>query len=267
MRVAPFMISALVTTGLVVALNVQLPSGKSKTPRLGYFLSPQYGFWKNAEASNASFADHKKIQGIKSNVDVFFDERLVPHVYADNNADAYFTQGYLHAKFRLWQMEFQTYVAAGRLSEIVGEDRLATDKYFRRLGMVYGAENSMKATESDPATKEACDAYTAGVNAYITALQPENLPFEYKLLNYKPEPWTNLKTALFLKFMSWDLSGQGDDLTYTNAKTYFGYDDFMKLFPAVQDSLDPIVSRGTTFGAPNIALKVPQKMDSLYWYL
>ena len=172
---------------------------------------------------------NKKIQGIKSNVDVFFDERLVPHVYADNNADAYFTQGYLHAKFRLWQMEFQTYVAAGRLSEIVGEDRLATDKYFRRLGMVYGAENSMKATESDPATKEACDAYTAGVNAYITALQPENLPFEYKLLNYKPEPWTNLKTALFLKFMSWDLSGQGDDLTYTNAKAYFGYDDYMKL--------------------------------------
>jgi penicillin amidase len=265
MRVVPLIISALVTTGLVVALNVQLPSGKSKTPRLGYFLSPQYGFWKNAEASDYSFSDHKKIQGIKSNVDVFFDERLVPHVYADNNADAYFTQGYLHAKFRLWQMEFQTYIAAGRLSEIVGEDRLATDKYFRRLGMVYGAENSLKETQSDPATKEACDAYTAGVNAYITALQPENLPFEYKLLNYKPEPWTNLKTALFLKFMSWDLSGQGDDLTYTNAKSYFGYDDYMKLFPAIQDSLDPIVSRGTSFGAPNIALKVPQKMDSLYF--
>ena len=265
MRLLPFVSSAIVTISLVTVLNIQLPVGGSKTPKLGYFLSPQQGFWKNAEKVNADFDAHIFTNQLKGKVDVYMDDRLVPHIYAEHDEDAYFVQGYLHAQFRLWQMDFQTRVAAGRLSEIAGADKLSIDKFFRRLGMVYGAENSMKATESDPATKEACDAYTAGVNAYITALQPENLPFEYKLLNYKPETWTNLKTALFLKFMSWDLSGQGDDLTYTNAKTYFGYDDFMKLFPAVQDSLDPIVSRGTTFGAPNIALKVPQKMDSLYF--
>lgn len=265
MRIVPLLISAVITAGLVTALNVQLPSGKSKTPRLGYFLSPQYGFWQNAEPANTSFNEDIKMPGVRKQVDVYFDERLVPHIYAENNADAYFIQGYLHAKFRLWQMEFQTYVAGGRLSEIVGDERLGTDKYFRRLGMVYGAENSLKEIEANPETKEACDAYTAGVNTYIKSLAPEDLPFEYKLLDYKPEPWTNMKTALFLKFMSWDLSGQGDDLTYTNAKNYFGYDDFMKLFPLVQDTLDPIVPKGTAFEKPSVDVKAPATIDSAYF--
>ncbi len=52
--------------------------------------------------------------------------------------------------------------------------------------------------ESDPITKSETDAYTAGVNAYISSLTPNQIPLEYKLLNYKPEPWTNLKTSLFL---------------------------------------------------------------------
>jgi penicillin amidase len=55
--------------------------------------------------------------------------------------------------------------------------------------------------------------------------------------------------------MSWDLSGQGDDLVYTNAKNYFGYDDFMQLFPSTQDTLDPIVPRGTAFEKPSIDVK------------
>jgi penicillin amidase len=265
MRIVPFIISAVATTGLVIVLNMQLPSGTSKTPKLGFFLSPQYGFWQNAEPTDISYNDDIKISGVKNQVDVYFDERLVPHIYAQNNADAYYIQGFIHAKFRLWQMEFQTYVAGGRLSEIVGEERLATDKYFRRLGMVYGAENSLKEIEANPETKEACDSYTAGINAYIKSLKPNELPFEYKLLNYAPEPWTNLKTALFLKFMSWDLSGHGDDLTFTNARNAFGYDDYMKLFPNIQDTLDPIIPRGTVFESPSINIKQPANIDSAYF--
>lgn len=265
MRLVPFIIAATVTTALVFALNIQLPVGAGKTPRLGYFLSPQYGFWVNAEPVNADFNDDIKLPFIKKQVDAFIDDRLVPHIYAETDADAYFIQGYMHAKFRLWQMEFQTHVAAGRLSEIVGPDRLSIDRYFRRLGMVYGAEKTLKEMEANAEIKETCDAYTAGVNAYINSLQPENLPLEYKLLDYKPEPWTNLKSALFLKFMSWDLSGQGDDLVYTNAKTVFGYDDYLKLFPEKQDSLNPIVPRGTSFDSSSIEVKTPTNIDSLYF--
>jgi len=267
MRIIPFIFSAAITTGLIVALNTTLPVGSSKTPRLGYFLSPQQGFWQNAEGSNASFNQQLTIPGIKSTTDVYFDDRLVPHIYAKNDTDAYFIQGYLHAKFRLWQMEFQTHIAAGRLSEIIGDAGLKTDKYFRRLGMVYAAEQSLKATEENVETKTVADAYTAGVNAYIQSLKENELPLEYKLLDYKPEPWTNLKTALFLKFMSFDLTGQGDDdLWMTNTKNYLGYDTFKKLFPQRADSLDPIIPKGTAFEKPLIAAKAPSNVDTAYFY-
>ncbi len=266
MRILPFIVSGLCTAGLVVVLNTQLPAGGSKTPRLGYFLSPQLGFWQNAEPADASFDGELKLAGMRGKADVYMDERLVPHIYADNDADAYYVQGYLHAKFRLWQMEFQTRVAAGRLSEILGEERLPIDRMFRRLGMVYGAEQTMQQAEKNPELKTAVDAYAEGVNEYIKSLKPEQLPFEYKLLDYQPEEWTSMKTYLFLMFMSYDLTGRGSvtDLQMTNAKNYFGYDDFNALFPNVQDSLDPIIPRGTGFMDPSVTPKAPKTVDSLY---
>ncbi|MFN5986181.1 MAG: penicillin acylase family protein, partial [Chitinophagaceae bacterium] len=191
MRLLPFVASAIVTISLVTVLNIQLPVGGSKTPKLGYFLSPQQGFWKNAEKVNADFDAHIFTDQLKGKVDVYMDDRLVPHIYAEHDEDAYFVQGYLHAQFRLWQMDFQTRVAAGRLSEIAGADKLSIDKFFRRLGMVYGAEQTERMiNETNPVMKATVDAYTAGVNAYLNQLSPEDLPFEYKLMNYQPEAWT-----------------------------------------------------------------------------
>jgi penicillin amidase len=267
MRILPFLISGIITVVLVMALDRQLPVGASKTPRLGYFLSPQHGFWQNAEASNTDFNADIKLAGLKGKADVYIDDRLVPHVYAENDADAYYIQGYLHAKFRLWQMEFQTHVAAGRLSEIVGPERIGVDRFFRRLGMVYGAEQTMASAEKDPDVKAAIQSYSDGVNAYIQSLKPEQIPFEYKLLDYKPEEWTTMKTYLFMMYMSYDLAGRGasTDLQMTNAKNYFGYVDFDKLFPNVVDSLDPIIPKGTVFAKPAIVPKEPAGADSVYF--
>lgn len=266
MRILPCILSAVATMGVTTLLNMQLPAGESKTPRLGYFLSPQQGFWQNAEPADASFDGDVKVSGLKGKVDVYMDDRLVPHIYAENDLDAYYAQGYLHAKFRLWQMEFQTYVAAGRLSEIVGEGRVNTDRFFRRLGMVYGAEKTTKDMENHPELKALVESYAAGVNAYIKSLKPEQIPFEYKLLDYRPEEWTSFKTYLFLMFMSYDLTARGTttDLQMTNARNYFGYKDFEQLYPAVQDSLDPIIPRGTDFIKPSIIPKKPVGADSVY---
>ena len=266
MPIVKFSLSAIITIALIYILNIQIQVGKDKLPCLGLFLSPQKGFWANAESKNASFDGSVKLKGLQANGDVYFDERLVPHIYANNDADAYYIQGYLHAKFRLWQMEFQTHIAAGRLSEIRGKDSaaLAIDKFFRRLGMVYAAENCVQFMEKDAAMKKTLDAYTAGVNAYIDNMKQGEIPFEYKLMNYKPEHWTNLKTALFLKLMSFDLTGRDDDITYTNGKNSFGYDEFMKIFPNTQDSLDPIIPRGTTFEKPAINVSTPTLKDSIY---
>lgn len=270
MRVLPFLVSAALTSGLVLTLNTQLSIGTTKTPKLGYFLSPQQGFWKNAEKINTDFNATLIANDLKGKVDVYVDDRLVPHIYADNDADAYFVQGYLHAKFRLWQMDFQTRVAAGRLSEIAGADKLSIDRFFRRLGMVYGAEQTEEAINANnPIMKATVDSYTAGVNAYLKQLAPEDLPFEFKLMNYQPELWTPKKTYLFLMFMSYDLTGRsaGADLQLTNTRDYLGYDLFEKLYTNQQDSLDPIIPKGTSYLEASIHPIKPINADSIYLHI
>ncbi|HEV8079763.1 MAG TPA: penicillin acylase family protein [Chitinophagaceae bacterium] len=261
MRIIPFSISAIVSIGLIIIFNTNL----ILPAPLGKLLSPQHGIWQNAEKTNEDFTANLSFPQLAGKVNVYFDERLVPHVFAEQENDAYFVQGYLHARFRLWQMELQTLSAAGRASEVVGDVALNHDREFRRLGMVYAAENSLKEVEKDPIIKAECDAYTAGVNTYIENLTESQLPIEYKLIGYKPEKWSNLKTALFLKYMSWDLAAHEDDFEMTNAKSFFSREDFEKLYPAVQDSVDPIIPKGTVYPKAKIDIKVAPSVDSLYF--
>lgn len=261
MRIVPLLFFTLLTIALVVILNSRL----LLPAPLGSLLSPQQGIWQNADPYEMDYNGSFEFPNLKNKTTVYFDERLVPHVFAENDEDAGFVQGYLHARFRLWQMEFQTHAAAGRISELIGKAGLDFDRDKRRLGMVYAAENSLKEIESDPQTFAMVSSYTAGVNAYIQSLNERELPLEYKLLGYQPEKWTNLKSALFLKYMALDLAGYETDFESTNARSVFTKADFDKIYPIVMDSLDPIIPRGTVFDAPPKPLEVPGTADSLYY--
>ena len=261
MRILPFAISAVITAGLVFALNKQWGT----IPPMGKFLSPQHGFWQNAEPADKSFDGDLTLDGLKGKASVYFDDRLVPHVFAENDEDLYFIQGYLHAKFRLFQIDLQTKAAAGRASEIAGEKAIQYDREQRRLGMVYAAENTIKEMEQNPVSKAMYTAYTNGVNAWISSLREADLPIEYKLLNIKPEKWSNFRTALLLKMMAKMLSsGTESDLANTNAQSIFLPDELKKLYPQVPDSLIPIVPKGTAFDKPGIVPVPPATADSLY---
>jgi penicillin amidase len=263
MRIIPFAVSLVLTLALIFALNNKWGS----IPPLGKFLSPQQGFWQNAEPTDANLNEQLVCKELKGRVKVYMDDRLVPHVFAQNDDDVYFIQGYLHAKYRLWQMEFQTIAAAGRVSEFLGDDPrfIRYDREQRRLGMGYAAENALKAINADPKSKKFFDAYTKGVNAYINSLNASQLPVEYKLLDYKPEPWSNLKIALFLKMMSKDLAGYDRDLEFTNEKSVFSLREMKLLYPDIPDSSLPIIPKGTAFAAPGVVPVKPATADSLYF--
>ena len=200
---------------LLVALAVTylFQNSLGTVPPLGKLLSPFHGFWQNSEAKSTMETSEEdlRIDGLQDQVQVFYDEMGIPHVFAKNDHDLYMAQGYLTAKDRLWQMEFQTYFAGGRISELVGDKGIESDKFQRRMGSVYGAEQSLKGMEEDPSSKTALNAYSDGVNAYINSLSDRELPLEYKLLNYRPEAWTAMKSALFLKNMSFVLASGTDD--------------------------------------------------------
>jgi penicillin amidase len=142
-------------------------------------------------------------------------------------------------------MEFQTHAAAGRLCEIVGEKALPLDRYQRRMGTVYAAENSLKAMMADSASRAVLLAYTAGINAYIGQLSPRQYPLEYKLLDYAPEPWTPLKVALLSKQMTQTLAGSSDDLQMTHILNQYGPEVVRNLFPNYPFRESPIIPSQT----------------------
>ncbi len=240
MKYTKLLLSFLLTIGLFFVLNTKLGS----VPPLGKFLNPQSGIWQNE--TDEAISGEISISGLKDKVTVHYDTQLIPHVFAQNESDLYKAQGYLTAKHRLWQLEFQTFAAAGRLSEIIGEGALNYDRTERRRGMGYGADQAIAYMEKhDTETLRFIQDYADGVNAYIDQLSPENYPVEYKLLDYTPEKWTLKKTALLLMYMTKMLAGGDEDLEYTNALRLFGKENFDLLFPDFFDITDPVIPKET----------------------
>lgn len=250
MRMVNFLSAVIISIAWIWFLNAP----KGILPALGKVLDPYSGFWGNAEpVKNAAHQFHFPDE-VSKRVKVSFDERLVPHVVADNNHDLYKTQGYLHAYYRLWQMDMQTRAAAGRISQVIGEKAFDYDRRQRRKGMVWAAENSLKTMEANPVTKEMLDAYTEGVNLFIRHLQYKDYPLEYKLMDFEPEAWTNLKCALLLKYMADDLTGSVDDIAMTYLRDAMPANELDDLFPDKIKMSQPVIPTGTAFAAPSLRI-------------
>jgi penicillin amidase len=144
-----------------------------------------------------------RLSGLSARVDVQRDRYGIPHIYAQSLEDAVFGLGFVHAQDRLWQMEMNRRTAAGRLAEILGPAALETDRFLRTLGVRRTADVNLK--QIDPETRKLLDAYAAGVNAFL-ATDPV-LPVEFLLTGARPEPWTPLDSAAWIKMMAWDLGG------------------------------------------------------------
>src|SRR5690606_4327215 len=178
-------------------------------------------------------------------VTILIDDQGVPHIFAQNDHDLYFAQGYITAKDRLWQLDFQTRYAAGRLSEVVGKKAVELDRYQRRIGMTYGAENMITEATKDTQSKAILEAYAAGINAYINQLEPADYPIEFKILDYEPELWNPLNSALLLKLMSATLARGTNELALSNILDQYEEEVINDLFPNYPLVEDPIIPQGT----------------------
>src|SRR5205807_3987119 len=124
------------------------------------------------------------IRGLHSEVTVRRDERGIPYIEAMNDDDLYFGQGYVTATDRMFQMDILRRNVRGELAEILGANALAEDKRHRTLGFAKVVDES--AQHLPPNLNQAMSAYAQGVNAYIDSLNDQNLPPEFRILQYKP---------------------------------------------------------------------------------
>ncbi|MGD8979050.1 MAG: penicillin acylase family protein [candidate division WOR-3 bacterium] len=232
---------AVILLLLSVLFFYLLNSRHGMVPPLGKFMNPFAGFWTNNTARDAvpRFAGMKSL---RDSVVVVWDDRRVPHIFAQNAYDLCFTQGYVTARDRLWQMEFQVAVIAGQLAEIVGDEFLEYDVFFRRCGIIHAAENALREILADPETRIILEAYTDGVNAYISEIGDRDLPLEYKIFDYRPKPWTFLKSALTAEFMAWNLTAFDiPELLLTRSRMVFGEDAVDEMYPIMPPYNDPVI--------------------------
>lgn len=256
MKIIKFLFSFAISLSLIIALNTKI----GQIPPLGKFLDPVNGFWHNARQAYEPLPEILALEGLHHPVNIYFDEEMVPHLFASDNNDLFFAQAYVTAQDRLWQMEFQTHAASGRIAEIVGEQALDYDRNQRRIGLVLGAKNTLSEMEKDDEIASYLESYANGINTYINQLDYKNLPIEYKLLDYKPETWSPLKTALLLSYMGNSLSGSDKDFENTVLVKLLGEERFNILFPEYFEAIDPVISNDRKW---EMEVKIPKKPEMI----
>ncbi len=195
-----------------------------------------------------------RLPALQTEVKVHRDEYGVPHIFADNEHDLFFANGYVQAQDRLWEIMFFRAIATGRLSEMFGNIgipgttimgmKLSTyeiDKRMRIMGMRHiGEAGEALLAESQPELLAQMQAFCDGVNAYLESHRDE-LPIEFQVLYYQPDPLTPADIVALSRFYGSNLSANmGEELArYALARKY-GHDMAWKLMPLHQ-SLGPTV--------------------------
>jgi penicillin amidase len=141
-----------------------------------------------ARQSLATIDGELRVPGLKQAVQVLRDRQGIPHIYAQNDGDLFFAQGYVMAQDRLWQLEMWRRWREGRLAEVFGPKAFDYDRR-TRLMMFRGPWDNAEWKSYHPDAERLFTAWADGLNAYVAA-NAERLPVEFRLTGIRPTPWT-----------------------------------------------------------------------------
>ncbi|MBW1847613.1 MAG: penicillin acylase family protein [Deltaproteobacteria bacterium] len=173
-----------------------------------------------------------EVQGLQKKVEVRTDKHGIPHIYAENDADLFFAQGYITARERMFQMDVSRLAGRGELSTLFGEVTIGKDRFLKTVGFYRKAKSAYKTLPGE--TRDIIEAYTRGVNAYIKTANP--LPREYFFLKTSPEPWEPEDSVVIGLIMSYSLTrSKKVDLVLYQIGKAAGLDKLEKIIPSYPD--------------------------------
>jgi penicillin amidase len=161
--------------------------------------------WKRAAASRVPRTSGSLKAHVTRAVEIERDRVGIPHIFAESDEDLFVGFGYAMAQDRLFQLDWLRRKGGGRLSEILGNDGISNDVLARTVGL-----NRIARAEWDrlpDATRRLLAAFSAGINAVIEE-SGDNLPIEFALLDYRPEPWQPVDCLLIENEFRWYLTGR-----------------------------------------------------------
>lgn len=181
-----------------------------------------------------------RIDGLQQPVDVHWDPYRIPHIYAQNEDDLYFSIGYIHAQERLWQMTLSQIAAEGRFAEFLGEDLLPFDIYQRTIG-IWNIAGEIE-NESNPHLLRLLQKYADGINQYVSR-HSNFLPIEFSLLGVQPIEWTPRHSIAIARLMAWDQNMHWwSELTYAYLAEKIEPSQFQQLIPVYSDEFPTTIA-------------------------
>jgi penicillin amidase len=231
----------------LVVLVALITVGARRTgplPALGAFLEPAHGVWSLARVAEHARSAEARVAGLAGEVNVVYDDRAVPHLFAANELDVYRGLGYVVARDRLFQLYLQTMAASGRLTELAGARALPLDREMRHLGLPRAAERKLAAMPDTSGSLRAARAYAEGVNAYIDRMPAAELPLEFRLLGITPPRWSPIDTYHLLNRMGYILASISREEDRAAVASRVGTAAAAALFPDAEPIQEPIQPNG-----------------------
>jgi len=185
------------------------------------------------------------VNGITNEVKIYRDKHAIPFIIADEELDAAFALGYVHAQERLFQMDISRRAGQGRLSEIFGNSTIPFDKMFRTIGISKLVEEFFP--KLNPLSIKYLHAYSEGVNSYIKEANG-NYTFEFDVLGYEPELWKPEHSLIIAKLMAWELNiSWWTDIAFSNLVQKLGEDKVKQILPNFDENAPTIIPKNLKF--------------------
>ncbi len=187
----------------------------------------------------------RSVAGARAPIRIETDSHGVPAIHAASPDDAFFGLGWAHARDRLWQMELQRRIGAGRLAEVLGGKLVASDRFLRTIGFRRAAESELAALS--PGARTTVASYRAGVNAFLA--RGSGFPIEFRILRVSPAPFDDVDCLVWAKLMAWDLAGNAAaEIRRARLESAIGPQRAGELFPPAP--AEPTILRDSEWRMP-----------------
>jgi penicillin amidase len=198
--------------------------------------------WRWIDHPLPQYAGEKTLPGLKANVDIYTDPYGVPHVFAKNEDDLFFTAGYIAASERLFQLSTVALSVRGELASALGDDLLGSDIYLRTWRIHATAKKMINAMAPD--NRRIFEFFCKGINSRIDEVKNDP-PIEFKILGIDPPYWDPSIVAGYARMMAHEMQGAWEpEIVYGAVASYFGEEKLAELIPGYSANL-PIIAGDT----------------------
>jgi penicillin G amidase len=245
-------VAALAASALLLGV---LGFGYGTIPPLGPALDPGRGAWTSAAGGEPTRSETLSLAGLQQPVTVSFTSHGVASISAATDHDMFLALGYVHARFRLAEMDEERRLGEGRLARLAGPSDLASDKFELQLGILRTAEAEWQSMPKGGLAAQALVAYAQGVNDDIAQVRASGQwPAVFTLAGVYPAPWTPVDSLVIQGDLTQELDFTATPLDYALLERSLGAARTMDWFPVIAKNTQAPYDPGPYARLPDVPL-------------